>query len=345
MTVHGGDKLLLGIDLGTSRTAVMSDRGYQNIIRSVVGYPKDIIGIKMLGKTQIFGEEAIKRRSALTLYHPLHDGVINEIGDGDFNAASELVRHVVDLAVEGTNCEPCGIIGVPARASMLNKDLLLGIAREIMSSVMVVSEPFMVAYSMNRLNNAMVVDIGGGTIDICGMKGMVPTVDDQVTFLKAGNYLDERLHSAISQRYPDAQITVNLARMIKEEHGFVGPVKEPVQASLRVEGRPAVFDVTEEVRGVCESIVPEIIEHMATIFRRYDPEDQPEVLQNIILAGGGSKIRGLDRLLEERLSEYGQAKVICVENPDFAGCVGALKMAQDVAPEHWGQVGFMGSHY
>ena len=344
MTVHGGNKLLLGIDLGTSRTAVMSDRGYKNIVRSVVGYPKDIIGVKMLGKTQVFGDEALKKRSALTLYHPLQDGVVNEVGDGDFNAASELLRHVVKLASEGTGGEPCGIIGVPARASIVNKELLLDIARGIMSSVMVVSEPFMVAYSMNRLSNAIIIDIGGGTIDICGMKGTVPTIEDQVTFLKGGDYIDDRLQAAISQQYPETQVTVNLARIIKENYGFVGPAEEPVQVTLRSEGRPAVYDVTEEVRSVCESIVPEIIEHLATIFRGYDPEDQPEVLQNIILAGGGSRIRGLDRMLERRLTDYGKAKVECVEDPDFAGSMGALKMAQEVDPEFWAQVGFVGSH-
>ena len=343
MTVRGGDKLLLGIDLGTSRTAVMSDRGYKNIIRSVVGYPKDIIGIKMLGKTQVFGEEAMKRRSALTLYHPLQDGVVSETGDGDFNAAAELIRHVVKLASEGTDSEPCGIIGVPARASIVNKELLLDIARSVMSSVMVVSEPFMVAYSMNKLSNAIVVDIGGGTIDICGMKGTVPTVDDQVTFLKGGDYIDERLQAAISHQYPETQVTVNLARMIKENYGFVGPTEEPVRVTLRAEGRPNVYDVTDEVRTVCESIVPEIVEHLAAIFRGYDPEDQPEVLQNIILAGGGSRIRGLDRMLAASLSEYGKANVVAVDDADFAGSLGALKMAQEVAPEYWDQVGFVGN--
>ena len=344
MTVHGGNKLLLGIDLGTSRTAVMSDRGYKNIIRSVVGYPKDIIGIKMLGKTQVFGDEAIKRRSALTLYQPLQDGVVNEAGDGDFNAAAQLIRHVVELASEGTDGDPCGIIGVPARASIINKELLLSVAREVMSSVMVVSEPFMVAYSLDRLSNTIVVDIGGGTIDICGMKGTVPSVDDQVTFLKGGDFIDERLQAAISQQYPETQVTRNLARIIKENYGFVGKAEEPVQVTLRAEGRPAVYDVTEEVRTVCESIVPEIAEHLATIFRGYDPEDQPEVLQNIILAGGGSRIRGLGQMLENQLAEYGKAQVTCVDDPDYAGSLGALKMAQEVAPEYWDQVGFVGGH-
>jgi len=345
MTEQGsinGDRLLLGIDLGTSRTAVMSDRGYKNIIRSVVGYPKDIIGVKMLGKTQVFGDEALKRRSALTLYHPLQDGVIRETGDGDYNAAAELIRHVVAMACEGETGAPSGIIGVPARASIINKELLLTVAREVLSAVMVVSEPFMVAYAMGMFSNAIVIDIGGGTVDICGMKGTVPTSDDQITLLKGGDYLDERLQGAISQQYPETQVTRNLARLIKEKYGFVGTTDEPVRVTLRAEGRPRLYDVTDEIRTVCESIVPEIVEHLAVIFRGYDPEDQPEVLQNIILAGGGSRIRGLDLMLAQRLQEYGKARVVCVDDPDFIGCGGALKMAQEVPPEYWNQVGFVG---
>ncbi|MDH3360540.1 MAG: rod shape-determining protein, partial [Desulfobulbaceae bacterium] len=135
----------------------------------------------------------------------------------------------------------------------------------------------------------------------------------------------------------------NLARMIKENYGFVGAVEAPVQVTLRSDGRPGVYDVTEEVRSVCESVVPEIVEHLAAIFRGYDPEDQPEVLQNIILAGGGSRIRGLDVMLEKKLAEYGKAMVTCVDDPEYAGSIGALKMAQEVAPEYWDQVGFVGS--
>ncbi|MDH5299689.1 MAG: rod shape-determining protein, partial [Desulfobulbaceae bacterium] len=235
---NNGSRLLLGIDLGTSRTAIMSDRGYRNIIPSVVGYPKDIIGVKMLGKTQVFGDEALQRRSALTLYHPLQDGVVRETGDGDYNAAAELIRHVVRLAREGVDGEAYGIIGVPARASIVNKELLLGIAREILSSVMVVSEPFMVAYAMDKFNNAIVVDIGGGTVDICGMKGTVPGVEDQITLAKGGDYIDERLEEAIVQRYPEIQMTTNLARLIKEKYAFVGNPLEPVRVTLRAEGRP-----------------------------------------------------------------------------------------------------------
>ena len=336
-------QLLLGIDFGTSRTAVASSRGYKNITRSIVGYPKDIIGIKFLGKAQVFGDEALKNRSALTLYHPLEDGVVREASEKDYNAALELLKHVVNEAKQGEETPVSGIIGVPSRASIMNKELLLKIAHEVMDTALVVSEPFMVAYQMNKLNNCIVVDIGAGTVDICGVKGSVPGQKDQVTILKGGDYIDERLESAIQQKFFDVQITRNLVRTIKEQHAFVGePPSGPLKVTLRSDGKPGEYDITEEMRSVCECIVPDIVENIINIMKGYDPENQPEVLQNIYLAGGGSNIKGLDRMVEQRLSDYGEIKVTCVDDPDFSGCNGALKLAQDLPPEHWDKIGFAG---
>jgi rod shape-determining protein MreB len=336
------EQLLLGIDFGTSRTAVMSNRGYKKITRSIVGYPKDIIGIKFLGKAQVFGDEALKNRSALTMYHPLEDGVVREASEKDYNAALELLKHVINEAKQGEDVPVSGIIGVPSRASIMNKELLLKIAREVMSVAMVVSEPFMVAYHLNKLNNCIVVDIGAGTVDICGVKGAIPGSKDQITIIKGGDYIDERLESTIQQKFYDVQLTRNLVRTIKEQHAFVGPADQPLKVTLRSDGKPAEYDITKEMRSVCESIVPDIVENILTIMKGYDPEDQQEVLQNIVLAGGGSNIKGLDKMVEERLADYGDIKVICVDDPDFSGSSGALKLSQDLPPEHWDKIGFAG---
>ncbi len=336
------EPLLLGIDFGTSRTAVMSNRGYKKITRSIVGYPKDIIGIKFLGKAQVFGEEALKNRSALTMYHPLEDGVVREASEKDYNAALELLKHVIQEAKQGEDIPVSGIIGVPSRASIMNKELLLKIAREVMSVAMVVSEPFMVAYHLNKLNNCIVVDIGAGTVDICGVKGSIPGSKDQITIIKGGDYIDERLESTIQQKFYDVQITRNLVRTIKEQHAFVGEPEKPLLVTLRSDGRPSEYDITNEMRAVCESIVPDIVENILTIMKGYDPENQQEVLKNIVLAGGGSNIKGLDKMVMERLADYGEIGVTCVADPDFSGSSGALKLAQDLPPEHWDKIGFAG---
>ena len=267
--------------------------------------------------------------------------MIREASERDYDAAYELIKHVVGLAKQGVDCSVCGIIGVPARASIMNKELLLDIAKDLMSVALVVSEPFMVAYQLNKLSNCIVIDIGAGTVDICGMKGTVPAADDQVTFLKGGDFIDERFEAAIARRYPGVQVTESVACAIKEGHAFVGEKTETVRAKLRMEGKPVEFDVTEDLRGVCESIVPDIVEQLETLVMKFDPQDQEEALKNIILAGGGSRIRGLDRMIASQMNDYGQVIVTCVDDPDFIGSAGALKLATEIPTEKWSEIGVM----
>ncbi len=68
---------------------------------------------------------------------------------------------------------------------------------------------------------------------------------------------------------------------------------------------------------------------------RFDPEFQIKIKNNIVLAGGGSLIRGLREYLQDALKEYGQCNITCVEDPLFAGSNGALKLAEDMPGKYW----------
>jgi rod shape-determining protein MreB len=67
----------------------------------------------------------------------------------------------------------------------------------------------------------------------------------------------------------------------------------------------------------------------------FDPEFQYELRQNILLAGGGSQIRGLGEEVRTNLSEFGPCRVSVVEDPLYAGAIGALKLAQDMPDSEW----------
>lgn len=338
-SANQGGTLFLGIDLGTSRTTVMSNRGAKSAVRSVVGYPKDIIGVKLLDRTNIIGDEALAKRSYVNLHFPLEDGVLKETSEKDTQAARELIQHVISLTEPQANDRVCGIIGVPARASISNKNQLLRITNELMDFSMVVSEPFMVAYGLNKLTNAIIIDIGAGTIDICAMKGTIPGPDEQITLMKAGNHIDEFLATAISESYPDVQVTPMLAQKIKDQYGFVGQPSQDIVVNLRSGGKPQPHEITSEVRAACETIVSDIIENVEQLITIFDPEDQDEAVSNIILAGGGSRLMGLDVMIAESLKEYGPVKVVRVSDPIYSGCAGALKMATELPVDYWNQVG------
>jgi rod shape-determining protein MreB and related proteins len=336
---HSDKPLFLGIDLGTSQTAIMADNGKKDLIRSVVGYPKDIIGVRLLNDTKVVGDKAVEKRSYMNLHYPLEDGVLKESGERDTQAAKELLEYAISQVAPEDRGRVCGIIGVPARASVTNKGQLLKIADELMDLSMVVSEPFMVAYGLNCLTNTIIIDIGAGTIDICAMKGTVPAPDDQVTILKAGNHIDDILTSAIVESYPEVQITPLVAKKIKEQYGFVGNPTADVVVNLRSGGRPKAFDVTEELRFACETILPDILENVEQLITVFDPEDQEDALQHIILAGGGGQIVGLRQALLDFLQDHGDVNIINVEDPDYAGAAGALKLATELPPDYWTQVG------
>ena len=333
--------LLLGIDLGTARTTVMSNRKFKGLVHSVVGYPRDIIGVKILNRTQVIGAEAIEKRSYLDLFHPLEHGVVKEASEKDLEAAHELIKHTIEMADPLPGEKVCGIIGVPARASLANKAQLLAICESLMDISLVVSEPFMVAYGLGQLNNTIIIDIGAGTIDICALTGTVPKPENQISILKGGDYIDELLETAIRDAYPGVQIDRHLARTIKEESAFVGEPIEEVVYTMRINGKPADLDITEPMRITCETIVADIVENIKQMLPIFNPEHQSEALSNIILAGGGSRIRGLGAMIEQQLQEYGKAEVSMVADPEYSGSQGALKLAMELPPEYWNQVGEM----
>jgi rod shape-determining protein MreB len=334
-TKKDANTLLVGIDLGTSRSVISAGKGRKHVVESYVGWPKDFLARRMLGKDVLFGEEALERRLSLELYRPLEHGVIKEGTSRDQEAIRALVRHLIGLVDTDGDLIVNAVVGVPAESLRTNK---LAIKEAVASSVqalMVVSEPFAVAYAKDLLDNALIIDIGAGTMDFCIMHGTIPSEDDQRTVLAAGDYIDRQLHDMMVERFPNASFNLNMVRRFKEMHSFVGAPPETVEVDLPVAGKPVKHDITEFLRRACESILPAMVETTTELIARFDPEYQAAVRQNVVLAGGGSQIRGLAAYLEAVLEEYGPARVQVVDDPVYSGADGALALARDMPAEYW----------
>jgi rod shape-determining protein MreB and related proteins len=327
----------VGIDLGTSRSAISSSQGGQFIVDSFVGWPVDIVARKVLQKDLLVGRDALDNRTMLELHRPLERGLIKEGSERDLQAARELLRHLLSLvgAKNGKNRPVRAVVGVPAAALRTSKQHLRNALKGVVDSLMIVSEPFAVAYGLNALLHTLIIDIGAGTTDFCVMKGRYPGDEDQRSLALAGDSIDGHLQKGIQNRYPNASFTIFMVREWKEQHSFVGDAPAPVIVKAPVDGVPTDLDITEEMKAACESIVPPIVETLFDLLSQVEPEFQERVRQNVILAGGGGLIRNLDKVLEKSLERVGGGKVRITESPMFVGADGGLAIAQDAQESDW----------
>jgi rod shape-determining protein MreB len=334
--------LYLGMDLGTSRTCISASNGVRETLPSYVGYPKDVVSMKLLKRPMLFGQEAREKRLSLRLYRPLEHGVIKGSGrkDKDYEenlkAAKDLVNHAIELASPRKDELLYGVIGAPAQASINNKEAIVEAARDALDSVMLCSEPFAVAYGLDMLDDALVIDIGAGTTDLCRMYGALPKEEDQITLHYAGDFIDQTLYNLMRERCDGADFNINMVKEIKERFSFVSEIAQPVLVELPVRGKPCAFDITDEIRTACRSIVAPIVDAIQKLIGSFDPEFQHKLRNNVLLGGGGSQIVGLGTAIEEEMREKcGGGRVATVEEPVYAGANGALKIAHDMPEEYW----------
>ena len=328
------DVLHVGIDLGTSRSAIAASSGERHVVESYVGWPVDMVARKVVKKPVLFGHEALENRPMLDLHRPLERGLIKEGSPKAEAAVRELLGHLIEKA-GGAGKTVHAVVGVPAEAMRVSRQHLRNAVKGIADSLLLVSEPFAVAYGMDALLHTMIIDIGAGTSDFCVMNGRYPTDEDQRTLTHAGDSVDEQLVLQIRARHPEANFSIHMVRDWKEKHSFVGEPKAPVVVEAPVRGKPTSLEVTAEMRKACESLVGPLSETMLDLLSRVDPEYQQRVRNNVVLAGGGSQIPGLAAALERVLEDVGGGKVRVVEDPVFAGANGSLAIAADAPEGDW----------
>ena len=329
--------LHIGMDLGTSRSAVAASNGQRAWVESYVGWPKDFVSKKMLGERVLFGDEALDNHTSLDMVRPLEQGVIREGTERDEEAVQELIHHLIERVGGSAGSDAVhAAVGVPAEALRVNKMAIRDAVREHADALMVVSEPFAVAYGLDALNNTLIIDIGAGTVDFCVMRGAMPEEEDQRSLTNAGDQIDRQLLELLEERYPEARFSDRAARKYKEQHGFIKKNgRMSVKVDVPVGGKVTSLTITDEVRQACSGILAPLVETAVDLIARYTPEFQEKVRENIYLAGGGSQLVGLAEAVEEELSEYGPCTVKTVDDPLYAGANGALTLAQDMPEEYW----------
>ena len=332
--------LHVGIDLGTSRSSISASNGQRHVVESYVGWPLDMVARKVLKKTVLIGREALENRSMLDLHRPLEQGLIKDGSEKDEAAVRELLRHLLSLVGvdrdERNGLKVRAVVGVPAEALRVNKQQLRKALQGAVDSLMIVSEPFAVAYGLDALLHTMIIDIGAGTTDFCVMNGRLPTEEDQRTLTQAGDFIDEQLIAADPRALSGGEVLRPHGPRVEGGGGASSAAERaPVVVTAPVNGKPTQLDITKEMRQACESILPPMVETMLDLLSRVQPEYQERVRNNIVLSGGTGLIRGLGPRLEQELQAVGGGKVRVVKDPIFVGSDGGLAIATDAPDSDW----------
>jgi rod shape-determining protein MreB len=157
---------------------------------------------------------------------------------------------------------------------------------------------------VNDAHGNMVVDIGGGTSEVA-----VIALGDIVTAQSvrvAGDDIDEAIINFIRKKH-NMLIGERTAEEIKIKVGKVFDVPTRKQPEMNVRGRclikglPKVvsFNANETLDALIEPLTA-IIDTICLVIERTPPELLGDIYKNgIVLTGGGSKLTGLDKLIEK----------------------------------------------
>lgn len=348
--------LFVGFDWGTNKSCLKagypgkSEMAFEEIVPTVVGYAKEGIveGLLPDNAPVLYGQKALQHRLHLNLVQPMVDGVVK-----DLPAARDFARHLRSLIATPTGTELRAVIGVPANADSAARENVRQCVAGLFDRVLLVPEPFLAALGfrdesrlgdsayVDPVRNSLFVDIGGGTTDVCMVQGYYPTGDDQISLAFAGDRVDGLFYDAVRKTYPDCELSPIKIRELKEQFSYVGRASGPLVATVMVNGKARKLDITEQLGNACGELLNVILTTVKELISRASSDSVAELLQNIILTGGGSRIRGLDVELQRLLVEEGYEQP-CVR---LAGdrykefvALGALKAARQARENQWQQV-------
>jgi rod shape-determining protein MreB and related proteins len=345
--------LLIGLDLGTNKSCVLAgptgstDITVSKVVPSVVGYVKDgIVDGIITGNAKIlYGEEALDQMLHVDLVAPLDEGVISRP-----EAARDFMQHIRLLADPSGKAEIRAVVGVPANAGEQARENIRRSVQGIFTRILLIPEPFLAALGyrddarvkqpgyVDPVVNSLFIDIGGGTSDLCLVQGYFPTRDDQISIPFAGDAIDELLFDELNRTYPNNGLSRITVREIKESNSYVGPSRKPLDVKVVIGGKSRTLELGDSVGNACNTLIDKIYPALTTLIASASSDSVVTLLQNIIITGGGSQIKGIDTVLQKRLADDGyESPKVRLAGQDFQRyvAIGALKAARAARENQW----------
>ena len=320
----------IGIDLGTANVLVyMKGKGVVLREPSVVAFDRDTNKIKAIGEDArlMLG----RTPGNIVAVRPLRQGVIS-----DYTVTEKMLRYFIQKACGKTRfrkprisvCVPSGVTEVEKKA--VEDATYEAGARE----VAIIEEPIAAAIGAGidiaRPCGNMIVDIGGGTADIAviSLGGTVVSTSIKV----AGDDFDEAIVRYMRKNH-NLLIGERTAEDIKVKIGsaYQRPQVETMDVRGRnlVTGLPKTITVTsDETLDALKEITSQIVEAVHSVLEKTPPELAADVAdRGIVLTGGGSLLRGLEELIEEKTG----INTMTAEQPMTCVAIGTGKYVEFLA--------------
>jgi rod shape-determining protein MreB len=295
----------IGIDLGTANTLVyLKGKGI------VISEPSVVAVNKKTGTIVAVGAEA-KQMLGRTPPHikavrPLVDGVIS-----DYEVTEEMLGYLINKIEKMSPkfFRPRVVIGVPSAITSVETRAVYDAAKSAGArEVYIVEEPTAAAVGI-RLPihdpvGSMIVDIGGGTTDIAviSLGGIVQSKNLTI----AGDKLNSDIMNYFKDQFK-LLIGEKTAENIKIAIGSAIPMGEPVEIEVRgrdlVTGLPReVVATDEDIRDAMAPSINILVEGIREVLENTPPEILADIMhRGIVLVGGGAIIKGLDKLLHQKV--------------------------------------------
>jgi rod shape-determining protein MreB and related proteins len=318
----------VGIDLGTATTLVYV-RGEGIILCE----PSVVAISRITGEVLEVGEEAKrmlgKTPGNILAIRPMKNGVI-----ADFDVTEQMLRYFIKkvhprkfhIGTRIVVAVPSGITEVERRA--VKDSVLRAGAREVYPLEEPIAAAIGVGLPIGEPQGNMIIDIGGGTTEIAviSLGGIVFARSIRV----GGDEFDEAIIEHMKKTY-NLMIGERTAEEIKIKIGSAWPLDEELTIDVRgrdlITGLPKFISIhSEEVREALKTPLQEIVDATKVTLERTPPELAADLIERgIVLAGGSSLLRGLDKLISE---ETGLACFVA-DDPLTAVALGTGKILED----------------
>ncbi len=291
----------IGIDLGTASILVyIKNKGIVLEEPSVVAIDKNTNTVHAVGEA---AQQMIGRTPAnIVAIRPLKSGVIS-----DYETTEIMIEYLLKKVCRRSLIKPKVVVCVPSIVTTVEKKSVIDACKNAgAGKAYLIEEPIAAAIGagvdISKPEGTMIVDIGGGTSDIAviSLGGIV--VHDSIKV--AGDEFDQAIIKYIRKNY-SLVIGERTAEETKKRIGCVCP--QPQDETMVIKGRSLKTGLPDKITVTSSEIMEALAEPAMTIVNGVKGVLEltpPEILGDIILngilfTGGGSLIKGLDKLLEQ----------------------------------------------